>query len=113
LIFVLLPIVALISALGIGALHFFTPAQVRAAHIPSKFAVAIAITVLGSVAGNMWLDPRVRTFRENPSQCQYFDSEQDRDAAVTLKVITIVVCGLVVPTLAVVVTFWSHIWGTQ
>jgi len=105
----LMPAIAVVSVTGIGALRFFTPSQVAAAHLPSKLFFAIAICSLCAVVGNLWLDPRLRKYRLDPSPCLPFDTERDRNVAGWQKALTIVTCGLVLPLLAVVVTFWRYI----
>lgn len=72
----------------------------------SPIIAAIAVTLLAGTAGRAWFGRLFRKYRTNPDAGAIFDSEKDRSIALRQKWAILIGCGIVVPMLALVGTFW-------
>jgi hypothetical protein len=65
--------------------------------------------VLSLVIGHWWLGPRLKKYREDRSAYLQFDTERDTRIAFWQKVSATLVCVIVRPFLALLVTFGTQV----
>ena len=109
LVFLGAPAIAILSAIVIGSLRWLTPAQAARYPLPPKFLIVIAIWVPCAVVGNWWLNRRFKKFKEDPSPCFEFASNQDQIWATSQKIAMLTICGIGIPMLAFVFAFWGRL----
>lgn len=103
LIAVLMPCMAVFSCVLITSLKWAP----TFGHTHPNFSPRVAVLVFAFLAfgtGNVWFRRRFRRFP--PDAWADFDADGDRHMAFWQKRIIMLVCGAVVPLLAVIVTFW-------
>ena len=108
LVVVAMPVVALMSVIGIGSLAFFTPAEMAAVNMPPKIIFAVVVWSACYVAGNLLLGPRLKKYSIDPSPCFQFDTEKDRAIANIQKFSAIAISGAVLPLAALAIVFLLH-----
>ncbi len=104
-IFVGIPTATLLGLVLIVSMRWplVKPAQF---HGFSPRLVIVALSFLALAIGHLLLAPRFKRFRLNPGICAEFDSERDRKIIFRQKAIALVVCGIVIPWIAIVLTLW-------
>jgi hypothetical protein len=69
----------------------------------------IILCILSLVVGHWWLGQRLKKYREDRSVYLQFNTEKDTQIAFWQKVSVILVCGIVFPLLAMLVTFGTQV----
>lgn len=104
LIFVGLPIIGLGSFAGILALRW-APNPLVAAIKLSPYIYLVMLVILSLVIGHLWLAKKLRIYRRDRTVYQQFDSDKDREVIFWQKVTMTVICGVVIPIIAIYIAF--------
>ena len=65
--------------------------------------VVLGCGFLVYIVGQWWLRRRFKQYRDDPSHCLDFDTEQDRRIVFWQKFVVVIVCGAVVPFLGIAI----------
>ena len=107
-VFVAFPLVAFASFILILSLRW-APNTVAKVFGLSPGVGMIMIVVFSMVVGYLWLNGRLKKYREDRSIYLRFATESDRRVVFWQKIIVFVVCAIVIPFLALLVTFGTQV----
>jgi hypothetical protein len=107
-IFVGLPVVGLASLILIPSLRWAPNTIAKWFGLSPRIGLII-MCVMSLVIGHRWLGQRLKKYREDRSVYLQFDTERDTKIAFWQKVSVTVVCAIVLPFLAMLVTFGTQV----
>jgi hypothetical protein len=108
LIFVGLPMLGVGSLILIPSLRW-APNTIAQWIAYSPWGVAIVIGILSVAVGRLWIGRRLDKYREDRSIYTQFASEKDSRIVAWQRFIVFVVCAIVLPLLAMYVTFGNQV----
>jgi hypothetical protein len=102
--FVVMPAIGVLAFFGLSSINWLRPALEQ--HFPwlSIRLLAVVLWVLLFVIGNAWFGRRFKQYLSDPGLCRRFDSARDRRIAFWQKMGSVVLCGLVVPSLGLLMS---------
>jgi len=108
--FIALPFAALFAIVLITSLRWPLVSRMTYNYLgtwPTYLILALVFFALG----NFFLIKKFRKYQLNPAICAEFDSERDREIIFRQKTVGFVLAAIVIPLVALVVTFWPAISG--
>ncbi len=99
------PCIAIFSCILISSLRWAPAFGTRYPGFSPRLALLI-VGCLAFLAGGVWFRRRFIGIRSRMSDCGAFDTDDDRRIIVCQKIAILSICGLVIPLLAVALTFW-------
>jgi hypothetical protein len=99
LVVIALPLLGLVGFLLLGSLHWISPAEAARHPLPNKTVAVLTVWGLCTFAGNIWLNRRYARYATDPTLCQEFDSERDREIVGWQRFAVFVICAIVLPGL--------------
>jgi hypothetical protein len=104
LIFVGMPMIGLTSTVLLSSLRW-APQILPKGHGFSRLGAAIIVWTLSVIIGHLWLEPRLKKYREDRSTYSEFASTRDARIVSWQRFIVFNVCAIVLPLLTLFVTF--------
>jgi hypothetical protein len=108
LIFVAMPMLGLASLILIPSLRW-APNTIAKWFGYSPWGGVIIIGILSLVAGRLWFGKRFEKYREDRSVYPLYASKKDSRIVAWQRFIVFVVCGIVLPFLAIYITFGNQV----
>ena len=108
LIFVLAPMAGLASLILIPSLRW-SPTGIAKWFGSAPWFNWGMLVVVGFLIGHLWLGKRLRKYRENCSEYLLFDTKRDARIIFWQRFGAFLVCGIIVPLLAMLVTFGPQV----
>ena len=108
LVFLVAPLVGVLSFAVAFSLHWFTPAEVKRIPLPSKYIQAVVLLSFCYIVGSLWLDRKFKRYRSDPTPCLQFDTERDRKIVEWQKLFAYIAGGGVMPLAGLVIGFWPR-----
>jgi len=108
LIFVGLPMLGFASLILIPSLRWAPNTIARWFGLSPRLGL-LALWILSLLAGHWWLGKQLKKYREDRSEYLQFATEKDAQIAFWQKTAVLLVCGIVLPLLAMFVTFGQQV----
>jgi hypothetical protein len=108
LVFVGMPVIAIASLILIPSLRWAPQIFPKWTSF-SQLGFALMLWILSVIIGHMWLGPKFKKYRDDRSAYLQFNSAKDRKIASWQRTITFFACAIVLPLLAMYVTFDNQV----